>query len=35
MTMGWEQEPENARLESITVFGVEVRAGDRVRCCNF
>ena len=31
MTMGWEQEPESARLESVTVFGVEVRAGDRVR----
>jgi hypothetical protein len=31
MTMGWEQESENARLESVTVFGVEVRAGDRVR----
>jgi len=31
MTMGWEQESENSRLESITVFGVEVRAGDRVR----
>ncbi len=31
MTMGWEQEPENTRLESVTVFGVEVKAGDRVR----
>jgi hypothetical protein len=28
MTMGWEQEPE-IHLESITVFGVEVRAGIR------
>jgi hypothetical protein len=31
MTMGWEQESENARLESVTVFGIEVRTGDRVR----
>ena len=28
MTMEWEQEPEK-HLESITVFGVEVRAGIR------
>jgi len=27
----WEKEPEKALLESVTVFGVEVRAGDRVR----
>ena len=31
MTMPWEQEPENSRLESVSVFGIEVRAGDRVR----
>ncbi len=31
MTMSWEQEPEKSLIESITVFGVEVRAGDRVR----
>ena len=31
MTMSWEQEPESTRLESVTIFGVDVRAGDRVR----
>jgi hypothetical protein len=31
MTMPWEQEPEKSLIESITVFGMEVRAGDRVR----
>ena len=31
MTVPWEQEPEKSLVESITVFGVEVRAGDRVR----
>ena len=30
MTMPWE-ESENTRLESVTVFGVELRTGDRVR----
>ncbi len=30
MTAPWE-ESENTRLETITVFGVELRAGDRVR----
>ena len=29
--MDWNEESDNARLESITVFGVEVKAGDRVR----
>jgi hypothetical protein len=28
--MPWE-ESENTRLESVTVFGVELRTGDRVR----
>jgi hypothetical protein len=27
----WNQEAENARLDSVTVFGVAVKAGDRVR----
>src|ERR1700744_3512071 len=31
MSTGWGEESENARLESVTVFGVGVRAGDRVR----
>jgi hypothetical protein len=31
MTMSWEQEPEKSLIQSITVFGIEVRAGDRVR----
>jgi hypothetical protein len=30
MTMPWE-ESKNTRLESVTVFGVELRTGDRVR----
>jgi hypothetical protein len=29
--MDWEKEPEKALLESVTVFGVEIRAGDRIR----
>jgi hypothetical protein len=29
--MNWSLESEGAPLESITVFGVRVRAGDRVR----
>jgi hypothetical protein len=29
--MEWYQEADNARLESITVFGVIVKPGDRVR----
>ena len=29
--MPWDQEPENTRVESVTVFGVAVKAGDRVR----
>ena len=29
--MEWNQESDSTRLESIKVFGVEVRAGDRVR----
>ena len=29
--MDWTQEPENTALESVTIFGVAVKAGDRVR----
>ncbi len=29
--MPWEPEPQRSRIESLNVFGVEVRAGDRVR----
>jgi hypothetical protein len=29
--MEWDQVPENTPLESVTVFGVAVKAGDRVR----
>ena len=29
--MDWNQEPENAPLESVTLFGVAVKPGDRVR----
>lgn len=31
MTMPWEDEPEKELVQSVTVFGVELRAGDRVR----
>jgi len=27
----WNQEPENGTVESITVFGIAVKPGDRVR----
>ncbi len=27
----WSQEAENIRIESVTIFGVAVKAGDRVR----
>jgi hypothetical protein len=29
--MEWSEESDNARLESFTLFGVDVKAGDRVR----
>ena len=29
--MDWSQEADLARVESVLIFGVEVRAGDRVR----
>lgn len=29
--MDWNQELENTPIESVTVFGVAVKAGDRVR----
>jgi ABC-type Fe3+ transport system substrate-binding protein len=29
--MDWSPEQENTRVEAVTVFGVPVRAGDRVR----
>lgn len=29
--MNWNLESEGSRVESVTVFGVAVRAGDRVR----
>jgi hypothetical protein len=29
--MEWDQVPENTPLERVTVFGVAVKAGDRVR----
>ena len=29
--MEWNEESDNARLESVTLFGVDVKAGDRVR----
>jgi hypothetical protein len=31
MNEWWNQETENTRVESVTVFGVAVKAGDRVR----
>ena len=29
--MEWNEESDNARLESVTLFGVDVKTGDRVR----
>ncbi len=29
--MDWNPELENTRMQSITLFGIEVRVGDRVR----
>lgn len=29
--MRWDVEPENTPVGSVTAFGVEVKAGDRVR----
>ena len=31
--MKWNEESDAARLESVTVFGVVVKAGNRVRLC--
>ena|SRR2546421_909632 len=29
--MDWNEESENTRLESVTVFGIALKTGDRVR----